>query len=188
VNSDGLSFQIADDVTIEESVFEDCVQGIHAGSGSQRPVIRNNVIRRITSHGLAWCWGVKYGVAEGNVIEDCGSATSIGHRDTDNIMRGNTFRRCTTGLVYRDDPPHQAAHDNLVEDNLFEDLGSLDAPGYGIDMSGPVRGNILRRNRIVCTQPGLMKAAIRIGEKVESVEIADNTVAGIEVAVEDLRG
>lgn len=187
VNSDGLSFQVAHDVTIEESTFDRCVQGIHAGSGSQRPIIRNNAIRNITSHGLAWCWGVKYGVAEGNVIEDCGSATSIGHRDTDNIMRGNTFRRCTTGLVYRDDPPHQAAHDNVVEGNLFEDIGNADTPGVGIDMSAPVHGNVVRHNRFRCTQPGLMTVGLRIGAKVESVALADNVFEGLPTEVEDLR-
>jgi len=187
VNSDGLSFQIAHDVTIEESTLDKCVQGIHAGSGSQRPIIRNNTIRNTTSHGLAWCWGVKHGVAEGNVIEDCGSATSIGHRDTDNIMRGNTFRRCTTGLVYRDDPVHQAAHDNLVEANLFEDIGHADTPGVGIDMDGPVHGNVLRRNQFRCTQPGLMTVGIRIGAKVEGVEIGRNAFEGLQTELEDLR-
>lgn len=187
VNSDGLSFQVADDVTIEESTFDHCVQGIHAGSGSQRPIIRNNTMRHITSHGLVWCWGVRHGVAEGNVVEDCVSASSIGHRDTDNTMRGNTFRRCTTGLVYRDDVVHQAAHDNLVEANLFEDIGGPDAPGIGIDMSGPVHGNVLRGNRFRCTQPGLMTTGIRIAAKVESVELANNSFAGLQTEVEDLR-
>jgi len=187
VDGDGLSFQIVDDLTIEESVFEDSVQGIHAGSGAQRPLIRNNTIRRTSSHGLVWCWGVRDGLAEGNVIADCGSGISIGHRDTDNTMRGNTVRRCTTGLTYRDDPPHQAAHDNLVDDNLFEDIGGPDAPGIGIDMNAPVHGNVLRRNRFVCTRPGLMGTGIRIGPQVESVELEGNVCEGINHEVEDLR-
>lgn len=187
VDSDGLSFQIVDDLTIEDSVFEDSVQGIHAGSGARRPIIRRNTIRRTSSHGLVWCWGVKHGVAEGNVVEDCGSGISIGHRDTDNIMRGNTIRRCTTGLTYRDDPPDQAAHDNLVEDNRFEDIGGPDAPGVGIDMAAPVHGNTLRRNQFVCTRPGLMPVGIRIGARVEHVELQENVFEGIQTEVEDLR-
>jgi hypothetical protein len=187
VDSDGLSFQVVDDLTIEDSVFTDAVQGIHAGSGSQRPLIRRNTIQRISSHGLVWCWGVKYGVAEDNVIEDCGSASSIGHRDTDNIMRRNVIRRCVTGLTYRDDPPHQAAHDNLIEENEFIDIGTPEAPGYAVNMDAPVKGNVLRRNRFVCTQPGLMTAAIRLGPKVQDVVIEENQVEGIAVEVEDLR-
>jgi hypothetical protein len=188
VDSDGLSFQIVDDLTIEDSVFEDCVQGIHAGSGAQRPVMRRNKIRRTGSHGLVWCWGVRNGLAETNTIEDCGSGISIGHRDTDNVMRGNTLRRCATGLTYRDDPPHQAAHDNLIEDNLFENLGTPEEPGYGINMDSPVHGNVLRGNRFVCTQPGLMQAAIRLGPQVESVVVEGNTCEGLPCEVEDLRG
>lgn len=187
VDSDGLSFQVVDDLTIEDSVFTDAVQGIHAGSGSQRPVIRRNTIQRISSHGLVWCWGVKYGVAEDNVIEDCGSASSIGHRDTHNIMRRNAFRRCVTGLTYRDDPEHQAAHDNLVEENEFTDIGIPETPGCAVNMDAPVKGNVLRRNRFVCTQPGLMAAAIRLGPKVQEVVIEENQVEGIAVEVEDLR-
>ncbi len=189
IKSDGLSFQIAHDLTVEDCVFDNCVQGIHPGSGSQRPIIRNNVMRNCTNNGLAWCWGVKHGLMENNLIEDCAIGITIGHRDTDNIMRGNAVRRCTqSGLVYREDPPDQAAHDNLVEDNVFEDIGTLDNPGYGIDLSGPVNGTILRRNRIVCTQPGLMKVGTRIGPRVGSVTLEGNRVEGIEQDIEDLRG
>jgi hypothetical protein len=145
-------------------------------------------MRRCTNNGLAWCWGVKHGLAEGNTIEDCAIGITIGHRDTDNVMRGNTVHRCSqSGLVYRDDPPHQAAHNNLIENNLFEDIGTLDNPGYGIDLAGPVNGTILRRNRIVCTQAGLMQAGIRIGTRVGSVTLDENRVEGIHRDVEDLR-
>ena len=50
-----------------------------------------------------------------------------------------------------------------------------------------VQGNILRRNRIVCTRPGLMKAGIFVGAKVRSVTLDGNVVEGIACALEDLR-
>ena len=188
IESDALSFQIVHDLTVENSVFHDAIQGVHPGSGSQRPIIRHNTIRRCTRHGLSWCWGVKHGLAEGNTIEDCPTGISIGHRDTDNVMRGNIVRRCSEGgLVYRDDPPARAAHNNLIADNLFEDIGTLEKPGYGIDMSGPVSGNVLRGNRIRCTRAGLMKAGIRIGPNVAGVVLERNVVEGIARDVEDLR-
>ncbi|NCO34663.1 MAG: hypothetical protein AUJ92_01265 [Armatimonadetes bacterium CG2_30_59_28] len=187
IESDGLSFQIVHDLTVEDCVFEDCVQGIHPGSGSQRPVIRNNTVRKCRN-GLSWCWGVKQGVAEGNLIEDCETGISIGHRDTDNLMRCNTVRRCSKdGLVYRDDPPHQAAHNTVVADNLFENIGTTEEPGVGIDLAGPANGTVVRGNRVCCTQPGLMEAGIRIGERAGTVVLDGNSVAGIEVEVEDLR-
>lgn len=187
IESDALSFQIAHDLIVENSLFHDSIQGIHAGSGAQRPIMRGNIIRNTTSHGLVWCWGVRDGLAEGNIIEDCGSGISIGHRDTDNIMRGNILRRCVTGLVYRDDPPARAAHSNLVEANVFEDIGTPEAPAFAIDMAAPVCGNILRGNVITCTSEGLMAGGIRIGPAVQSVTLEDNVFQGLAVEVEDLR-
>lgn len=187
---DCLSFQVVHDLSVEGCRFADAVQGVHTGSGSQRPVIRGNVIRGCTGNGgLVWCWGVKRGLAENNIIEDCATGISIGHRDTHNVMRGNTVRRCAAaGLLYRDDPPHQAANDNLVEGNLFEDIGTAQQPGYGIDMNAAVSGNTLRRNRISCTRPGLMKAGIRVGPRVASLTLDGNAVHGIPWVLEDLRG
>ena len=185
IESDCLSFQIVHDLIVENCEFVNGANGIHPGSGSQRPLIRDNVVRQCTRHGLSWCWGVRHGIAERNLIEDCQEGISIGHRDTDNIMRGNTVRRCPGGgLVYRADPPHQAAHRNLVEDNLFEDIGTPGKPGYGIDLAGPAQDNILRGNRIVCTQPGLMRAGIRVGPQVTRVELQGNVVEGIPLVVE----
>jgi len=189
IESDCLSFQVVHDLTVRDCRFLDAVQGVHAGSGSQRPVIRGNLIRGATGNGgLVWCWGVRHGLAEDNTIEDCAIGINIGHRDTDNIMRGNAIRRCTQGgLVYRPDPPHQAAHDNRVEGNLFEDIGTPDKPGCGIDIGVPVHGNVLRANHIACTRPGLMHAGICIGPTAGENTLADNTVEGIAMAVEDRR-
>jgi len=183
MESDGLSFQIVHDLTVEDCRFDNCSQGIHAGSGSQRPIMRGNTITNCPRFGMAWCWGVKHAIFEGNLIEQCGTASSIGHRDTDNVMRGNTFRRCGGGLAYRDDPQPQAAHDNLIEDNLFEDLGTPEYPGYGVEMLAPVHGNVFRHNRFV----GRMKAAFLIGEQVEDVTIEGNVLEGVATEVEDRR-
>ena len=187
IESDGLSFQVVHDLTVVNCRFDDAIHGIHPGSGAQRPVIRNNVMRRCDV-GLYWCWGVRNGLAENNIVEDCKVGISIGHRDTDNVMRGNTIRRCSkSGLVYRDDPAPQAAHANRIEENLIEDIGTPEQPGCGIDLNAPVSGTILRRNSIHCTQPGLMKTGIRIGAAVADVVLEDNTIDGPDCDVEDLR-
>ncbi|MCC7492249.1 MAG: right-handed parallel beta-helix repeat-containing protein [Fimbriimonadaceae bacterium] len=186
--SDGVSFQVVHDLSVQDCTFEGLDQGIHPGSGSQRPQIRRNQIRHCRRHGLSWCWGVQQGLAADNLIEDCTIGSSIGHRDTHNVIRGNTIRRCPGGgLVYRDDPPHQAAHDNLVEGNRFEDIGTLDQPGYGIDLAGPVERNVLRGNVVVCTQPGRMRAAIRIGPTAGEVTLTDNRGEGLPEVVRDER-
>ena len=178
IDSDCLSFQVVHDLTVEDSLFHDSQQGIHTGSGSQRPIMRNNLVRGISRHAISWCWGVRHGLLAGNTIEDSVTGISIGHRDTDNVMRGNVVRRCDEGLVYRDDPPHQAAHNNLVEGNTFAEIRS----GYAVEMLAPVEGNIIRGNRFVN-----MKAGVRIGEAVKSVVVEGNVLENVAAEVEDLR-
>jgi len=89
-HGDGLSWQVCHDVLVENCLTEGhSSRGLHPGSGSQRPIIRNN---RIVGNdiGLFFCWGVKFGLAEGNTIEDSRqSGISIGHRDTENLVRKN---------------------------------------------------------------------------------------------------
>lgn len=91
---DGISWQICHDVLVEECESRNHTGlGLHTGSGSQRPVIRNNTIAGCHI-GLFFCWGVKYGLAEKNIIEDTKTPRiSVGHRDTDNLIRGDTVKR-----------------------------------------------------------------------------------------------
>ena len=68
-NGDGISFQVCHDVLVENCHSHDNADlGVHPGSGSQRPRILNNRLER-NGLGLFWCWGVKYGLAEGNTID-----------------------------------------------------------------------------------------------------------------------
>lgn len=104
-HGDGISFQICHDVLVENCHSHDNANlGVHPGSGSQRPVSRNNRMER-NSQGLFWCWGVKYGLAEGNRMDgnrDYG--VSIGHCDTDNVMRENEIsNNGKVGILFRDD-------------------------------------------------------------------------------------
>jgi len=187
IESDALSFQIVHDLTVENCRFVNAINGIHPGSGSQRPIIRNNVVRNCKC-GLGWCWGVKHGLAEGNVIEDCETGSSIGHRDTDNMMRNNVIRNCTEhGLYVRPDPKHQAAHRNLIEANLFEDVGAVDKPAYAIDLNGPVEGMAIKGNTIRCQDERLLKAGIRICPEVIDLALDSNTFEGVKTPIADER-
>jgi hypothetical protein len=93
-NGDGISWQVCHDVVVEDCHSHDHAGlGLHPGSGSQRPVVRGNRLVH-NDIGLYFCWGVKSGVAEKNVIEDSRSyGISIGHRDTDNLLRDNDVVR-----------------------------------------------------------------------------------------------
>ena len=73
--------------------------GLHPGSGSQRPTIRDNRLEN-NDIGLFFCWGVRDALAEKNRIEDNRSyGISIGHRDTDNLIRGNEISDVTIRIV-----------------------------------------------------------------------------------------
>ena len=85
-NGDGISWQICHDVLVENCTSTNNAQlGLHPGSGSQRPIIRDN---RLVGNdiGIFFCWGVKHGLAEKNTIEGNRLGISIGHRDTDNLI------------------------------------------------------------------------------------------------------
>ena len=70
---DGISFQQSDDVTVSDCVSEhNSNLGIHPGSGSQRPTVRNCVARDNGADGLYLCWRVKHGLFEDNLLEGNG--------------------------------------------------------------------------------------------------------------------
>ena len=75
--------------------------------------------------GIFFCWGVKFGLAEENDCTGNAVGISIGHRDTDNLVRKNRVSgSTTTGLLFR---PERGAsfcgHRNRIEENVFTDNG-----------------------------------------------------------------
>ena len=90
------------------------------------------------SIGLFWCWGVRYGLAEKNRIEgnrDYG--ISIGHHDTDNLIRDNDVRGSgKVGILFRDESRGKDfwPNRNRVESNRVTDSGGED--GVAIDVRG----------------------------------------------------
>jgi len=185
-NGDGISFQVCHDVTVVDCHSHGHARlGLHPGSGSQRPVIRGNRIHDC-GIGLFWCWGVMHGLAENNEIRNSREfGISIGHRDTDNVMRHNcVYDSGLAALIFRDDPPARAAHRNVVESNLFENAGSAATPGIGIDVSGPVDGLVLRQNRIFNSTCGHLHTGIRISAAATNVELVDNHFENVPQEIE----
>ena len=188
-NGDGISFQICHDVIVEDCHSHDNADlGVHPGSGSQRPLIRNNKLER-NNLGLFWCWGVKYGLAEDNFIDANRSyGISIGHCDTDNVMRNNEIRNSgKIGILFRDDSRGQDfwANRNLIENNRILDSGGED--GVGIDITGQTKDVRILGNEIRETRMPMKRTGVRIAEKVGRVELADNTIEGFDQAVLDQR-
>jgi parallel beta-helix repeat protein len=131
-NGDGISFQVSSGVTVEGCVTEkNAGHGLHPGSGSQKPVVRNN---RSTGNGLDGmfvCWRVQHGLFEKNELAgNTRSGISIGHKDSDNRFRENeVLRNGSAGLVFRGESEAMGAHRNVFENNRFLDNGTKARPG-----------------------------------------------------------
>lgn len=187
-NGDGISWQICHDVVVEDcQSLDNADLGLHPGSGSQRPVIRNNRLRGNTI-GLFFCWGVKDGLAEKNAIADSRRyGISIGHRDTDNLIRDNDVRNSgVAGVLFRPERGKSyAPHRNRLEANRIVDSGAAD--GVAVDVQGEVEAITIARNEVRETRQPMNRVGVRIGAKTGNVQLADNRIEGFSVAVSDLR-
>jgi hypothetical protein len=186
-NGDGMSWQICHDVVVEDCHSHDHAGlGFHPGSGSQRTLMRGNTSRR-NDIGIFFCWGVKDGLAEKNVIEDNRSyGISIGHRDTDNCIRDNDVRRSgKVGVLFRAEGKAFSPNRNRLENNRIVDSGPQD--GVGVDVQGETESVLIARNTIQETRQPLSRVGVRIGAKTRDVQLVDNRIEGYTVAVSELR-
>ncbi len=187
-NGDGISWQVCHDVLVEGCHSHDNTGlGLHPGSGSQRPVMRNNHLER-NGIGLFFCWGVQFGLAEGNRIEDNRQyGISIGHRDTDNLVVGNTIRRSgQCGVLFRAESGKSfAPHRNRLERNRIEDSGA--DQGVAIDVQGETEGVALVSNEIVETRGAKKRIGIRLGPQTREIRLEFNRIQGCAVEIADLR-
>jgi hypothetical protein len=186
-NGDGISWQICHDVRVENCHSHDHAGlGLHPGSGSQRPIIRGNKLQR-NDIGIFFCWGVKFGRAERNLIEDSRSyGISIGHRDTDNLIQENAIERSgRVGVLFRAERGKAfAPHRNRLEKNRIVDSGP--DRGVGIDVQGETENILIARNEVRETRKPLGRIGVRIGAQTSDVRLVDNKIEGFAVAVADL--
>ena len=188
---DGLSFQQSNDVLVEDCVSEDNAGlGIHPGSGSQRPVVRGCIARRNGEDGLFLCWRVRHGLFEKNILENNGRfGISIGHKDTDNLLRDNQVRlNHQDGVFFRNETVGLAGHRNRLENNLIENNG-LKAEAAGVRVRGETKDLIFRNNLIRDTRPPEARRqsiGIRIDEAAGEVVLEGNTIE-TTTQVEDRR-
>jgi hypothetical protein len=187
-NGDGISWQVCHDVAVEGCHSHDHTGlGLHPGSGSQRSLIRDNKMER-NDIGVYFCWGVKFGLAENNVIEDCRSyGISIGHCDTDNLIRNNEVMRSgKVGVLFRQDGGKAfAPHRNRIEKNRILDSGATN--GIGIDVQGETEAITLAWNQLRETRQPMNRIGIRLGAQTKDVQLIDNQLEGFAVPVSDLR-
>jgi hypothetical protein len=180
-NGDGISFQQSNDAKVLGCTSEgNTGLGLHPGSGSQRPLVRQCVARHNGEDGLFLCWRVKEGLFEENVLEANGRyGISIGHKDTDNLLRNNQVRdNGEDGVCFRNESEGMAGHRNRLENNLIENNGAK-PKAAGIRVRGQTQGLVFKDNTIRDTRPVDQRhqtVGILLEEKVGSVAIEGNRV------------
>jgi parallel beta-helix repeat protein len=190
-NGDGISFQQSNDVTLIGCRSEDNASlGLHPGSGSQRPTVRECIARGNGEDGLFLCWRVRHGLFEKNLLENNGRfGISIGHKDSDNLLRNNQVRaNHQDGLYFRNETVGMAGHRNRIEDNVFENNG-IKGDAAGIRIRGQTKDLIFRNNTIRDTRPAdsqKQTVGIRIEEDAGKVTLEGNKIEG-KTLVEDRR-
>ncbi|MBI2929728.1 MAG: right-handed parallel beta-helix repeat-containing protein [Verrucomicrobia bacterium] len=180
-NGDGISFQQSNDVLVERCTSEGNTSlGLHPGSGSQRPTVRACVARHNGEDGLFLCWRVRHGVFEENLLEANGRfGISIGHKDSDNLLRRNQVRlNEEAGVCFRNESVGMAGHRNRLEENVIENNGvKKEAPG--IRVRGETKdlqftGNVIRDTRSEGERK--QKVGVLIEEAAGAVALDNNTI------------
>ena len=111
---------------------------------------------------------------------------SIGHRDTDNVVRGNRIAGSrTVGLLFR---PERGAtfcgHRNRIDGNTFADNGG-DAAAV-IDVQGGTEEVALVGNTITESRGAAMRVGIRLGADTKNIRLDGNSITGVATPVERL--
>ena len=180
-NGDGYSFQQSNDVVIENcQSYQNSNLGFHPGSGSQRPVIRNNIAYENEGDGLFLCWRVRHGIFEGNELRNNGQyGISIGHKDSDNLLRDNlVLSNASHGIYFRNEPEYTGGHRNRLEANAIYNNGTQ-GNGNGITIDGETNDISIINNRIGNkTEYGdaTQRIGILVGQKTKRIEITENEI------------
>jgi parallel beta-helix repeat protein len=187
--ADGISAQTCNDVLIENCRCHDNVGfGIHSGTGSQRPTARNNRLEN-NYIGFYFCWGVRHGQVEDNVIlNNSEYGIRLGQKDTDNVVRNNEIRNSgKVGVIFErvGDNPAYSPDRNRLEGNRIIDSGG--ETGVGVDVRGVAKDAVIERNEINETRQPLKRIGLRIGANTRDLLLAGNRVTGFSVNILDLR-
>lgn len=183
-NGDGISFQQSNDVKVEGCVVERCAGlGLHPGSGSQRPLVKNCRAIHNGDDGLFFCWRVRGGTAEGNWLEGNGGyGMSIGHKDSDNFVRSNSIiGNARGGVLWRAESEPMAPHRITFEHNTVRDNA-----GFGLFVDGAAANTVIRGNTIEDSGSGKQKTGIRLGKHAGKVILEENAIKA-ETALLDER-
>ena len=188
-NGDGFSFQVCDDIQFEScQAINNADLGFHPGSGSQRPVFRSCKSRG-NSQGIFFCWSVSDGLAENCILSgNRRYGISIGHRDTDNVIRGCKIEsNGEVGILFRKEANEfRCGSRNLIENCMIRDNGTK-RTGFGIDIQGKTEDITVRNTKFENTAGKNQKTGIRIGQMAGRIVMQGNAFENSPVHIDDLR-
>jgi parallel beta-helix repeat protein len=182
-NGDGISFQQSNDITVENCVsHNNGGLGFHPGSGSQRPTMRNNLAYENDDDGLFLCWRVRHGVFEGNELRNNGRyGISIGHKDSDNLLRNNiVVGNALHGVYFRDEPEYTGGHRNRLEGNQIYNNGAA-GEGSGVYVDGETNDIVIVGNQIGNRAEignKTQRFGVVVGPKAKRVKLQENQIDG----------
>ncbi len=113
---------------------------------------------------------------------------SIGHRDTDSVIKNCTIgRNGEVGILFRDEVGEfRAGHRNRIESCTVRDTGK-DKPGVGVDIRGKTQDIVVSNTKLENTASGKQQTGIRIGKEAQRIVLEGNTFEGCPTPIEDLR-
>ncbi len=183
-NGDGFSFQVCDDIQFENCrSLNNADLGFHPGSGSQRPVFRNCTAKG-NSQGIFFCWGVCDGLAENCVLsENRQFGVSIGHRDTDNVIKSCTIEQNgEVGILFRQEGTEfRNGHRNRIE------ACTIRNNEIGIDIQGKTQDIAILNTKFDAAPGDPQRIGVRIGPEVQRITLDGNSFEGCPMRIEDLR-
>jgi hypothetical protein len=172
---------------IDKGVFDDgCIRLDDCNRiRSQRSIVRGNRVQR-SREGIYFCWGAQHGLYEKNAIEDCEYGMTLGHRDSDNLIRDNDVRRSgKAGIHFRGGSKAFAPHRNRFERNRIVDSGG--EKGVAIDINGETESVTVIRNELRETRAPLSRIGILIGAETRDIRCAANRIEGFAIPISDSR-
>jgi len=179
-NSDGISWQITEYVTVRNCEVYGCSNsGLHPGTGSPYTTIEGNNSHDNEGYGLFVCWRVRNGEVKNNTFSNNGrNGISTGHKDTDMIFSGNTItENGSDGIHLRGEISANAPHRTIIRKNIIENNGKKDG-GYGVSVNCMAEGVILEDNIIRNSGSGKQTAALFQYKNSLPVVMRNNTISG----------
>ncbi|MCU0409155.1 MAG: right-handed parallel beta-helix repeat-containing protein [Bacteroidales bacterium] len=180
-NSDGISWQITEYVTVRNCEVSGCKNsGLHPGTGSPYTLIEGNNSHHNGGYGLFVCWRVRDGIVRNNRFHNNGNnGISTGHKDTDMLFTANhIFENGGDGVHLRGETELNSPHRTVISNNIIENNGTREE-GYGISINNRASGVRIEGNTFSNTGKGKQKAAVLLLGSSLDPELKSNTVSGM---------